>query len=165
MNILIYAGIFIFKMIEEALRTLRIIVVSNGKKILGSILQFFIALIWIIVTGTVISNVKNDPWKIIFYALGSLVGSYFGSSLEEKIALGYVEIMTETKEDIARSLIKKLKTHKYNITSIKGSIPGMTMLMITASRKKTNDIIKIIRDFDKDADIVTEKVKLARHRL
>ena len=32
MNILIYAGIFIFKAIEEALRTLHIIVVSNGKK-------------------------------------------------------------------------------------------------------------------------------------
>ena len=71
--------------IEEALKTLRIIVIANGKKILGAILQFFVALIWIIVTGNVIMNIKNDPIKIFFYALGSLIGSYIGSFIEEKI--------------------------------------------------------------------------------
>ena len=72
MVILIYAGIFIFKAIEEALRTLHIIVVANGKKWLGAIIQFFVAIIWLVVTGTVIVDIKKDPLKIFFYALGSL---------------------------------------------------------------------------------------------
>ena len=33
MNILTYLGIFVFKIIEDALTTLRLIVVSNGKKV------------------------------------------------------------------------------------------------------------------------------------
>lgn len=165
MSILIYVGIFIFKAIEEALRTLHIIVVSNGKKWLGAIVQFFVAIIWLVVTGTVIADIKEDPLKIFFYALGSLFGSYLGSALEEKIALGYVVLMVEVSDEVAKSLIARLKKSKFGIKSILGSKDGMQVLMITASRKKTDDVIKIIRSFDKDVEIVTEKVKLVKSRL
>ncbi len=165
MVFLTYAGIFIFKMIEEALRTLRIIVVSNGKKILGSILQFFIALIWIIVTGTVISNVQDDPLKIVFYALGSLIGSYFGSTLEEKIALGSLVSMVEVNENISFSLLTALKKAKFSVTSVKGSALGKQMLMITSPRKKADEVVKIIRNFDKKAKIIEQNVRIISHRI
>ena len=48
---MVYLSIFIFKIIEDALATLRLIVVSNGKKVFGAILQFIVTLIWIILTG------------------------------------------------------------------------------------------------------------------
>ena len=76
---LIYIFIFISKIIENALATLRFIVVANGKKLLGAFLNGIIALIWIFVTGIVIINVKEDPIKIIMFCLGSIVGSYLGS--------------------------------------------------------------------------------------
>lgn len=152
---LIYFGIFIFKTIEEALRTLRIIVVSNGKKILGAILQFFIALIWIIVTGTVINNIADDPWKVFFYALGSLIGSYFGSLLEEKIALGTNMVMTEVDNISAEKIIFSLS--KYKITTINQN--NNKLIMITCPRKKTDNVIKIIRHYSKNCEIITEKIK------
>lgn len=161
MNILIYAGIFIFTIIEEALRTLRIIVVSNGKKKLGAILQFFIALIWIIVTGTVITSIKNDPLKILFYAMGSLVGSYIGSYIEEKIALGTNIFMVEIDKKISDSIITELKNKKYKINILKSSKENCELLMITSPRKKSNDVIKIIRFFDQKANIISEKVKIS----
>lgn len=165
MNILIYAGIFIFKAIEEALRTLHIIVVSNGKKWLGAIVQFFVAIIWLVVTGTVIVDIKEDPLKILFYALGSLFGSYLGSALEEKIALGYVVIMAEINNEVAKSLIVKLKKTRFEIKSVLGSKEGMQLLMITAKRKKTDEVIEIIRSFDEDVEIMTESIKLVKSRL
>ncbi len=152
---LIYAGIFIFKIIEDALGTLRIIVVSNGKKKLGAILHFANAIVWVAVTGTVISNVSEDPLKVIFFALGSLVGSYFGSFLEEKIALGTNIIMTETSNIDAERIIINLP--KYKITKIKQN--NNTLIMITCPRKKTNDVIKLIKSFDDKCNIITEKVK------
>jgi len=165
MNILIYAGIFIFKAIEEALRTLHIIVVSNGKKWLGAIVQFFVAIIWLVVTGTVIVDIKEDPLKIFFYALGSLFGSYLGSALEEKIALGYVVLMAEVSDEVSKPLIARLKKAKFGIKSILGSKDGMQLLMITAKRKKTDEVIEIIRAFDKDVEIMTESIKLVKSRL
>lgn len=159
MNLVIYIAIFIFILLEEALRTLRIIVVSNGKKLLGAILQFFIALIWIIVTGTVIMDIKGDPLKIFFYSLGSLVGSYIGSLIEEKIAWGTNVIMVEINNELVNLLIKKLKPLKYKINTLKSSKENHELLMITVPRKKTNDVISIIRNYDKKADIISEKVK------
>ena len=159
MNLVIYLGIFIFILLEEALRTLRIIVIANSKKLLGAILQFFIALIWIVVTGTVIMDIKGDPTKIIFYAFGSLTGSYIGILIEEKIAWGTNIIMVEIKNDLANILIKKLKPLKYKINILKSSKENHELLMITVPRKKTNDVINIIRKYDKKANIISEKVK------
>lgn len=163
MNILIYAGILFFKTIEEALRTLHIIVVSNGKKWLGAIVQFFVAIIWILVTGSVIVDIKEDPLKILFYALGSLLGSYIGSVIEEKIALGYVELTVETDNKTANMLIKKLKTKKYNVKRIQGNKEDSELIIIVTPRKKSNDAVKIIRLFDKESEIITETIKLISH--
>ena len=152
---LIYMGIFIFKIIEDALGTLRIIVVSNGKKKLGALLQFLNALVWVLVTGTVITNVNEDPWKVVFFALGSLVGSYVGSLLEEKIAMGTNVIMAETSQVNAERI--KLNLKKYKITDIKQN--NSTLIMITCPRKKSEKVMDVIREYDKKCEIITEKVK------
>lgn len=81
---MVYLMILILKILENTLSTMRIIVIAKGKKKLGAFLNFIIALVWILVTGSVIKDVDKDPLKIFFFALGSLLGSYFGSILEEK---------------------------------------------------------------------------------
>lgn len=158
MRILIYVGILVCKIIEDALSTLRIIVVSNGKKFFGAILQFIIALIWVFVTGTVIVGVEKDPLKILFFALGSFLGSYIGSLLEEKIALGTNVITVSLDNDVCLKVKDKLG-RKVNLQTInKGN--NKVLLMITCKRKKTDDIISIIKSFDSNAFIITEKVKI-----
>lgn len=57
-------------------------------KKLGAILQGIVALVWIFVTGVVIVDVGKDPIKVIFFCLGTIIGSYLGSLLEEKLAIG-----------------------------------------------------------------------------
>lgn len=161
MNILIYLGIFTFMVIEEALKTLRIIVISNGKKILGASLQFFIALIWIIVTGTVIVDIQKDPLKILIYSIGSLVGSYIGSFIEEKIAMGTNIFMVEINSNVAKDLINELNNKKYKINILKSYKENNELIMITSPRKKSNDVINLIRFFDKKANIISEKVKIS----
>ena len=160
MKILIYAGIFICKIIEDALATLRLIVVANGKKKLGAILQFTASLVWVIVTSTVIVNLQEDPLKVIFFALGSLVGSYFGSFLESKIALGTNSFLVEINKTIAPHLINLLTKQKYQITTLQSVKEKKELIMITTKRKKAHDVIKTIRYFDDKAIIISEKVKI-----
>lgn len=156
MKILIYISIFTCKIIEDALSTLRIIVVSNGKKKFGAILQFIIALIWVFVTGTVIVNVNKDPLKILFFALGSLVGSYLGSILEEKIALGNNTIIASINPKYIKKIKKEITN---NIETIKEE-NNKLLLMITCQRKETKKIIKKIKKIDSNASIFFEKVKI-----
>lgn len=80
----LYIGIFISKIIENTLSTLRIILISKGKKKIGAILQGIVALVWILVTGIVIIDINKDIYKIVFFILGSSIGSYLGSTIEER---------------------------------------------------------------------------------
>lgn len=161
MNILIYIFIFISKIIENALSTLRVIVVANGKKIMGAILQFCIALIWILVTGTVVANLNKDPLKIIFFCTGSLVGSYIGSLLEEKMALGDSLVTCVTSDDI---LYKMLNLKGYHPIKLKGKKENAykDILLITVSRKKKHHVINIIKEYDNKATIISEFVNLTK---
>ena len=157
---MVYLAIFIFKIIEDALATLRLIVVSNGKKKLGALLQFVVTLIWIILTGSVLIGLQKDFFKAIAFAFGSLFGSYLGSVLEERIALGTNVFLVEVSLDNSLVLSSKLKDNGFFVSKIKSESDGMVILMITAARKKTSEIVHIIKDVDKKAFILSEKVKI-----
>lgn len=80
-----YFIIFISKLIENTLGTFRLIVVAHGRKLLGSILQGIVTFVWAVSASLVIINIKEDYSKVLVFCLGSTVGSYLGSFLEEKI--------------------------------------------------------------------------------
>lgn len=162
MKIIIYFAIFLFKIIEDALATLRLIVVSNGKKKLGAILQFVVTLIWIILTGTVLMGIQKDIFKAISFAFGALVGSYFGSYLEEKIALGTNVFIVEINLKKMINVINDLKKENFKIFKIKSGNDENIILMILGARKKANKIVSIIKANDKNAFILSEKVKVAK---
>ena len=161
MNFLIYFAIFIFKIIEDALATLRLIVVSNGKKKLGAILQFLVTLIWIILTSSVLIGLKDDIFKAIAFAFGSLFGSYLGSVLEEKIALGKNIFMVEIENSKSLKLIDILEKEKFNTSRVRSGNDKNTILVVTGRRKDKGKIVSLIRKIDEKAIILSEKVKIA----
>lgn len=159
MKIIIYLVIFTFKIIENTLSTLRIIVVSNGKKILGAILQGLISIIWIISTSLVVVNIKKDPIKIIAFTLGALIGSYIGSLIEEKIALGtnmLTVVIDKTKTTKITHALKKQK-HEVIILNGKRKDELKNVLLIMTKRKRKENIIKLIKNIDNNATIIIEK--------
>lgn len=146
---MVYFLIFIFKIIEDALATLRLIVVSNGRKLLGSILQFVCTIIWIILTGSVLIDFMNDLWKVIAFSLGSFFGSFFGCFIEEKIALGTNSFIIKYNNKFDRLL------NDYNHVFLSDGL-----VMITAPRKRAKDVINMVKTYDKEAVIISEKIKV-----
>ena len=157
---MVYLSIFIFKIIEDALATLRLIVVSNGKKVFGAILQFIVTLIWIILTGTVLLGIREDIGKAIAFALGALAGSYLGSLLEERIALGTNLFKVEVDNSVLGKLERKLRKNGFEFVKIKSGSNNKTILEIRGLRKKKKIISDIIFGFDKKAVIVSEKIRV-----
>lgn len=159
----IYILIFISKIIENALSTLRLIIVANGKKKLGAILQGIIALVWIFVTGIVIIDVNKDPLKILFFCLGSIVGSYLGSLLEEKIALGTNMLLCVVKELYEKKIKEALID--YQITTVCEKNDNYSILFILSKRKDINKICKIIKNIDNNSILISEKIKTINNSL
>lgn len=151
---IIYILIFISKVIELSLSTLRLILVANGKKLLGSILQFIVAITWILVTGIVVSDIKSDPLKIVFFALGSLVGSLVGSIIEEKIGLGDILINYITENKNIENIIRK---NGYKTITTK--INDKYIILFIIKRKNKKNIIDLLKKLDKDSLIYSEKIK------
>ena len=154
---LIYFLIFISKIIENALSTLRLIVVASGKKKLGAILQGIVALVWIFVTGIVIVDINKDPIKIIIFCIGSIVGSYLGSLLEEIIGIGTNMLICVVKEIYEQNVKEKLIN--YQITTLCEKDKNYSILFIVMKRKETTKISKTIKNIDKDAILISEKIK------
>lgn len=153
---LIYFAIFTSKILENMLATLRIILVSNGKKKLGAILQGFVTLLWLIVTGIVIIDINNDIFKIIFFCTGAILGSYLGSLLEEKIALGTNTIIAIIGNKYKNMIVKSLKKYNINIIS---NYRSKTVIMLIIPRRKTYSINKRIRAIDNNSVITNLRSK------
>lgn len=156
MNILIYIFIFLSKIVENAIATLRLILVSNGKKTLGAILNFIISIIWIISTGLVVVDFK-DPFKIIVFALGSFLGSYIGSLMEEKIGIGSNMLYTITSVEKTEIIKNKLNELNYNTYILNSNDKNILLIMV--ARKNRKQVLDIIRNIDNEAIIISEVAK------
>ena len=148
---ILYFLILFSKIIENTLSTLRIIVVANGKKKLGAILQGIVALVWIFVTGVVIIDVGKDPIKVIFFCLGTMIGSYLGSLLEEKISLVNNTLICI----ISNKKIHELeKIFSYSIIKLNNN---NSIILLKLKRKNLNKALNTIKNIDKHSIIITEK--------
>lgn len=156
---LTYFIIFISKIIENTLSTLRLIVVAKGKKIFGAILQFIIAFVWVITTGIVVVNIKDDPLKVVFFALGSLIGSYLGSFIEEKIALGEDMLTVITNDNSSDEIIEKLSSYNYPVYKLKSENKNTFILLVMSHKKNRSKIINIIKKIDKNSLISASSIK------
>jgi uncharacterized protein YebE (UPF0316 family) len=156
-----YLFIFTFKIIENAISTLRLIVVSKGKKWFGAFLQFLVALIWVVTTFMAIKDLNKDPLKIFIFAYGSFIGSYLGSLLEEKIALGSTSLTIFLSKEKADKIIAKFKNKDYFIYKQTCNINNQDdiLLNIFCKKKKTKEVLKIIKKIDNKAYIYAEAVK------
>ena len=147
---MLYIIIFILKILENALGTLRLIIVSNGKKIEGAVLNFLLSVVWVISTSMVV--IDNNIYKILVFAFGSLIGSYVGSVLEEKIALGNNMLFIISKK--YDQIKNKLTNSKINCYLISKDIA-----IVMTSRKKRKEVIDLILSIDNQAEIISESAK------
>ena len=147
---ILYLLIFFSKIIENTFSTLRIIVVANGKKKLGAILQGIVALVWIFVTGAVIVDVGKDPIKVIFFCLGTIIGSYLGSLLEEKLAIGNNNLICIISNKYEKKLKKLFKYNKIYLNN------KYSLFILNFKRKNRNKVLSTIKHIDSNSVIITE---------
>ncbi len=83
--------IFLSRVVDVSLGTIRIIFVSKGFKFLSLVIGFFEVLIWLVAINQIWGNFTNI-WLYLAYAAGFATGNYVGIWLDEKISLGNVMI-------------------------------------------------------------------------
>lgn len=155
MHPFIYLSIFSLKLLENALGTVRLIFAMNGKKMLSSVLQFLIGIVWVASASLAITNVTSDPFKVLAFALGSAIGSYVGCAVESKLAMGENVLICITKQV---KVLNQLSSMGYTYTTLLGSgtEDSCYVILLAIPRKKKKEIIADIKKIDKFSMIISE---------
>ena len=114
--------------------------------------------IWIIAVSKVIQNVA-DPILIAGYAAGFAAGTILGSYLENIIGVGSMVVKVFVPNE-SNNLANILRDNGYAVTVINGEgrDGAVKIYWCIVTRKKLNNVLKIINKNNPQAYITTEAV-------
>ncbi|MDD1694775.1 MAG: DUF2179 domain-containing protein [Methanoregula sp.] len=151
--------IFLARVCDMSLDTIRVIFMSKGIQYLPAIIGFFEVIIWLVAIGQVMNNLTNVVCYIA-YGAGFATGTFVGMAIEEKLSLGLTSVRIITKEDPVE-LIQFLRSHNYGVTSIdaEGGTGKVKMVFTIIKRQDLRHVVGIIKDFNPNAFYSIEEVK------
>lgn len=151
--------IFLSRIIDVSLDTLRIVFVSRGNKVIAPILGFFEILIWLMAITRIMQNLDNVSCYIA-YAGGFAAGNYVGLKIEEKLAMGVQMFRIITQKD-ASELINYLREEGFGATSIEANgLNGKVHVIYSMVNRSENlKMINIINKFNPKAFYSIEDIR------
>lgn len=158
--LLTFVLIFLAKITEVTIMTVRMVLITKGERKLGSILAFFEVAIWLFLVSTVLDNITAQPIKAVAYSLGFAVGNYTGSLLEEKIGIGLSEVQCILLKEHGAIVAKALRDAGFAVTTLQaeGKNHPREILLMYVSRKKIKSCVDTIREIQENAVItVTDR--------
>ena len=152
------AYIFLLRLLDQTLGTLRMLYVNKGKPTFGAALGFIESAIWVVAISQVIKDL-DDPFLVVGYALGFASGTIVGSYIESSIAIGDVVVRIFSPKDADSQLVAiKLRSEGFGVTIISGE--GMegevSIAWCVAPRKKAKQVLNIVSEINPDAYVTTE---------
>jgi uncharacterized protein YebE (UPF0316 family) len=154
--------IFLLRVSDMSLDTLRVLMVMRGKKSVAWVLGFFQSAIFVLAISNVLSNLGN-PLNIVGYAAGFATGNVVGIQIEEWLAIGHINIRIISSRRGA-AIIERMRSEGYAVTEVpaRGKDGMVTMINSSVRRKNVEQVHKLVDEIDPDAFITAEDVRPVR---
>ncbi len=151
--------IFLARIIDVSLGTVRILFVARGIQKLAAILGFFEVFIWLVVISNIMKNLSS-PFYFVFYAAGFAAGNYVGIAIERHLYIGKVALRVITREN-ADALIDFFRNKGLGITVVDGmgSQGPVKLLYSIIARRDLQATINEVKRFNPKAFYSIEDVK------
>lgn len=157
--------VFLARIIDVSIGTLRIIFVSRSLKGLAAVLGFFESLIWVLAISQVMQNLTNMLTYVAF-ALGFATGNYIGVMIEERIALGSLIVRIITRRD-ASVLAEHLWKAGYGVTNLhaQGETGPVQLIFTVCRRRNLPEVLRMVKRFNPRAFYTIEDVRFVQDNL
>lgn len=155
--------IFIARIIDVSIGTIRIVMISKGQKLLAPFLGFFEIMVWLLAISRIFANLDN--WVCyVAYGLGFATGNYIGLQIEERLAMGIVKIQIITRKK-ANALIENLTDAGYGIThhEAKGNLENVSIIYSIINRAEIKKVETLVKKTNPKAFYSIEDVKSVSH--
>lgn len=150
-------GIFLLRVADVSLGTVRTIVVVHGRIRLSVLLGFFEVLVWITAVSQVILRLRESPVLVVAYASGFAAGNAVGILLERRLAFGQcvVRIISREGEQVARVLS--------SLGQVRGVFrnevhePETRLVFATLERSLLPEAVRRVKALDPDVFYVVDR--------
>ncbi|MCX6692709.1 MAG: DUF5698 domain-containing protein [Methanoregula sp.] len=152
--------IFIARIGDVSMETIRVIYISKGIKYLAPIIAFFEIVIWLLAMEVVMSDLSNIA-NFFAFAFGFAMGTYIGLVIEEKLSIGMVIVRIVTTGESTIELLEFLTSSDYGVTCLDGAGSRGTVKMILTLVNRTDlpHVIGHIRHYTPHAFFSVEDVR------
>lgn len=151
--------IFLSRLTDVTMATLRHIFISKGIKRVVPILGFFEVLIWLVAMRQVFNHLNNAAC-FIAWAAGFSAGTYLGMLIEERLAIGTQIIRIITGEHISL-LVEALKSSHQGVTVVDGhgAMGPVKLIFTIVKRSDVKQVITLIQQHAPHSFYSIEEVK------
>lgn len=160
----IQAGLFIFglRIADISLYTLRLLMVTRGRKGLAGLFAFFQSILFVTAIRAVLTNLDN-LYIILGYAAGFATGLVVGMTIESRLAIGYTHLRI-VSSGRGTQITESLREAGYGVTEIpaRGKDGMVTLLNCTVLRRNTDEVTRLVDRIDPNSFISAEEVRSAR---
>jgi uncharacterized protein YebE (UPF0316 family) len=153
--------IFVARIGDVSINTIRIIYVLGGRRVTATILGFFESFIWLMAIRQIFEHLDN--WICyIAYPGGFAMGIFVGMIIEERIAYGKVIVRIITRKEV-RELLAYLNQQHFRYTRVPAIGPdGDENLVFTVlERERLEDLLMKLKEILPTAFYTVEKVNRA----
>ena len=152
--------IFLAKIVEVSIGTMRIILISKGYRKIGTSLAIVEIFLWVFIASSVINGITESPMRGVAYSFGFAAGVYAGSLIEQKLAFGKVLIQAITTKALSNEIAKSLREAGFGVTTLEamGKDDPKSVLMIYANRRDAQKVIQGVKAIHPKAMIVSNEI-------
>ncbi len=138
--ILLPVLIFLARITDVSINTIRIIYVLGGRRWTATMLGFFESFIWLMAIRQIFEHLDN--WLCyVAYPAGFASGIFIGMIIEERIAYGKVIVRIITRKDV-KELIDFLNSRRLRYTHVNAEGPdGHENLVFTVMQREDLEVI------------------------
>jgi len=151
--------VFVARVFDVTLGTLRIIFISRGKKHIAPLLGFVEVFIWIAIVAQIVRGV-NDLVTYFAYAAGFAAGNFVGMYIEDRLAMG-TQVLRIIVPEGADQLTSNLAAAGYGITRVdgQGSNGPVKLIYTIVKRKDIAVVLSLIHQTHPRAFLSIEDVR------
>jgi uncharacterized protein YebE (UPF0316 family) len=149
--------VFLLRVADVSLGTMRTIVVVNGKITLSVALGFLEVLIWITAVSQVILRLRESPVLVLAYSAGFAAGNAAGIVLERRMALGQCVVRMISKEGdrLAQALSPIGRVR--GVFRSEGGAPTTRLVFATLARSDLQEAVRRAKAVDPDVFYVVDR--------
>lgn len=151
--------IFLARICDVSLGTLRVIFIARGFKYIAPAIGFFEVIIWLLAIGQVMQNVGNVA-SYIAYGGGFAAGTFIGMTVEERLSIGNVVVRIITNRD-AQGLVEAMREKNLGVTTMdaEGASGPVTVVLTISRREDLHLVFDLIHEFQPNAFFTVEEIK------